>query len=471
MPQSRKDRTGTVATLSRRPLIYGLSTLCALLFNFSVSANVSEYKMENGLTLLVKEDHRAPVVVSQVWYRVGSSYEYNGITGVSHVLEHMMFKGTDHLKPGESSHIIAENGGDENAFTGYDYTAYFQKLEKSRLPVSFHLEADRMRNLKLLNEEFEKEVQVVMEERRLRTEDNPQSLTHEQFRAASFFSSPYHHPIIGWMDDLKHLELNDLSHWYKRWYSPSNATVVVVGDVNPEEVHQLALSTFGQLESEQLAPPKPQREIEQIGKREIVVKAPAKLPYLIMGYKVPSAVTAENDWEPFALEVLINILDGGKSARFENEIIRGEQIASSLGTGYSMLSRLDTQLYFSGTPSEGSTVEDLKTAIFKQLEKIKAKPVSANELERVKTQVIARSVYERDSIFYQAMLLGTLATVGLDWRLADQYVDKIKAVTIEQVQDVAKKYLQEDRLTVATLDPQPLDRQPARPRVPLSGRH
>ena len=192
---------------------------------------VTEYRLDNGLKLLVKEDHRAPVVVSQVWYKVGASYEHDGITGVSHVLEHMMFKGTDAHPPGEFSRIISENGGRENAFTSKDYTAYFQRLEKSRLAVSFELEADRMRNLHLQDKEFQKEINVVMEERRLRTEDKPTALTYEQFIAAAFVSGSVRIPTIGWMNDLENMELEDLQRWYQRWYAPNNAIVVVVGDV------------------------------------------------------------------------------------------------------------------------------------------------------------------------------------------------------------------------------------------------
>ena len=206
---------------------------------------VHEYQLANGLKILVKEDHRAPVVVSQIWYKVGSSYEHSGSTGVAHVLEHMMFKGTKKHGPNEFSKIISANGGRENAFTGQDYTAYFQQLEKSRLPISFELEADRMANLNLRAEDFEKEVKVVMEERRMRTEDNPQALTYEQFAATAFVSSPYHHPIIGWMDDLEHMDVNDMRSWYKHWYAPNNATLVVAGDVDPDAVFELAKKYFG----------------------------------------------------------------------------------------------------------------------------------------------------------------------------------------------------------------------------------
>ncbi|WP_455197976.1 M16 family metallopeptidase, partial [Kaarinaea lacus] len=288
------------------------------------SDGVHEYRLANGLKILVKEDHRAPVVVSQIWYKAGSSYEHNGSTGVAHVLEHMMFKGTQKLGPNEFSKIISANGGRENAFTGKDYTAYFQQLEKSRLPISFELEADRMANLKLRAEDFEKEVKVVMEERRMRTDDKPRSLTYEHFIATAFVNSPYHHPIIGWMNDLENMTVDDMRQWYSNWYAPNNATLVVVGDVDPQQVLTLAREHYGKIPPGKVPDIKPQQEVEQNGIRRIVVKEPAQLSYLLMGYKVPVLKTAENDWEPYALEMLAHVLDGSDSSRFNRELIRGK---------------------------------------------------------------------------------------------------------------------------------------------------
>jgi zinc protease len=422
-------------------------------------ANVSEYQLENGLKLIVKEDHRAPVVVSQVWYKVGSSYEYNGITGISHQLEHMMFKGTENLGPNEFSKIIAANGGRENAFTGRDYTAYFQTMEKDRLEVSFRLEAERMRKLVIDEAELLKEHEVVAEERRMRTDDNPQSLLREAFNSAAFVNSPYHHPVIGWMSDIKNYKVADLEEWYQKWYAPNNATVVVVGDVEPEAVYTLAKQYFGPLKPETTALVKPQIEIEQRGKRSIEVKAPAELPYFMMGWKVPvvKTVEAEFAWEPYALEMLAGILDGGNSARFARELVRGEEIAASMGAGYGLFSRLADVFVVVGTPAKGKSVSELQQAVMAQLEKVKTELVSEEELNRIKTQVVANAVYERDSVFYQAMQIGMLETVGLEWQLTDTYVENVQAVTAEQVQAVAIKYLIEDSLTVAELIPTSLD--------------
>ncbi len=432
---------------------------------------VYEYELDNGLKILIKEDHRAPVVVSQVWYKVGSSYEHLGITGVSHVLEHMMFKGTQKYPPGEFSRIVAANGGRENAFTSRDYTGYYQQLEKSRLKVSFELEADRMRNIVLKGEEFNKEVNVVMEERRLRVEDDPQSVTVEQFNAAAFVNSPYQNPVIGWMDDLQNLKLDDLQEWYETWYAPNNATLVVVGDVNPDAVHQLAKKYFGPLKPSDIRELKPRREIAQRGIRRITVKAPAELPLLIMGYQAPRTGNAPEEWEPYALEVLASILDGGESARFSTRLIRGSQVAASTGVSYSPYARHDDLFALNGTPSQDHSVSDLESAFREEIKRIQETAPTDEELKRVKAQVVAQNVYEQDSVFYQAMQLGSLVTMGLDWRLIDEYVDRIRAVTAEQVQAVAKQYFNDDRLTVAVLDPLPINDNNQRNMARGGGQH
>lgn len=433
-----------------------LAFFAVLILPLAALAKVHEFTLGNGLKLLIKEDHRAPVMVSQVWYKVGSSYEHDGITGISHMLEHMMFQGTKSLKPNEFSQIISAHGGEENAFTGRDYTAYFEQMANDQVKVSFRLEADRMRNLALKAKELDKERQVVMEEWRMRTEDNPNALTYERFNAVAFLSSPYHHPTIGWISDIKAYDLADLKAWYHKWYAPNNATVVVVGDVNPEEVYALAKEYFGFLKPETIKPPKPQLEVIQTGRREIIVRAPAELPYLLLGWKVPVVKTAKEDWRAYALEVLAGILDGGSSSRFSKELIRGSQIAASVDVSYDLYARAKDQFVIAGTPAQGHTMAELEKAIWAQIERLQKEQVSKEELERIKNQVVANKVFEQDSIFFQAMQLGLLTTVGLDWRLADTYVDRVRAITPEQVQAVAKKYLLESQLTKGELVPLPI---------------
>jgi zinc protease len=430
-----------------------------LLFAVSMAAvhaaePVTEFQLDNGLKVLVREDHRAPVVVSMVWYRVGSSYEHDGITGISHVLEHMMFKGTENLEPGEFSEIVAANGGSENAFTSRDYTAYFQQIAADRLEIVMELEADRMRNLRLLPEEFGKEREVVKEERRLRTEDKPTGLFYERFNAVAFLTSPYRNPVIGWMDDLDALTLEDLEQWYERWYAPNNATLVIVGDVEPEEVERLARKHFGPLQPSEIFPPKPRREIRQQGVHRLEMSLPAKSPVLMMGYKVPVFGTAEEPWEPYALEVLASILDGGESARLAQRLVRGSEVATSAGAGYSLYQRLDGLFLFDGIPANGRTIEELESAIRAEIDQLKESLVEDKELARIKAQVIADKVFDRDSTMSMAIQTGMLESIGLEWTLMNEYLRAIEAVSPEQVRAVARKYLVDDRLTIGVLRPE-----------------
>ena len=423
----------------------------------TTEGSVASHQLDNGLKILVLENHRTPVVVSQIWYKVGSSYEHDGITGLSHVMEHMMFKGTSNHPAGEFSEIVAANGGKENAFTGKDYTAYFQRIASDRLELCMRLEADRMRNLLMDESEFLKELEVVKEERRLRTEDKPTSLTYERFNTVAYTNNPYRQPIIGWMQDLDSMTIEDIRDWYKKWYAPNNATLVVSGDVDPQEVFRLAEKYYGDYKPSEISQLKPRTEAEQLGTRRISMELPAKVPYLIMGYKVPTLRTTDDEDEVYALEVLSGLLDGGSSARITRDIVRGKQLATSAGAGYDMQARHETLLLLSGTPSEGVSVAKLEQALKQQVKKLQTELASQKELDRVIAQVLASNVYEQDSSFYQAMQVGMLETIGLDWRIKDRYIDKVKAVTPEQIRQVAKKYLVDKHLTVAELVPQPLD--------------
>ena len=420
------------------------------------SFEVHQYQLNNGLKVLVQEDHRAPVVVSQVWYKVGSGLEHGGITGVSHMLEHMMFKGTQKHPPGEFSKIIAENGGRENAFTSQDYTAYFQTLEQSRLSVALELEADRMRNLKLIPQEYEKEHQVVLEERRLRTDDQPRAKLQEHFGAVAFSNSPYRNPVIGWPDDVGGLTLEDLKAWYERWYAPNNAVLVVVGDVDSSKVFAMAQKYFGGYRASKLPTEKKQDEVEQLGTRRITVKAPAKLPFIQIGFKVPSLRTAENERDAYALEVLAGILDGGSSARMATHIVRGQQIAASAAAGYELYAHRSPLFEIEATPVEGKSIQELEKAILTELKSLRDSPVSEGELQRVKAQVLASHTYQRDSVFYQAMQLGTVEAAGIGWQKLTEYVDKVSSITAEDVQKIAGKYLNEDHMTIGYLEPLPI---------------
>ena len=436
------------------------------LISFEVLANPHEYMLANGLKIVVKEDHRSPVVISQIWYKAGSIDELNGTTGVAHVLEHMMFKGTKNVSSGEFSKKIAAIGGRDNAFTSRDFTGYFQQLHKSELALAMKLEADRMRNLILTKEEFAKEIKVVMEERRLRTDDQPHALVYEKMMSVAYQSHPYRRPIIGWMNDLENMTVDDAQEWYDRWYAPNNAVLVVVGDVDPKEVFSLAQKYYGEIKSRpiaSLALRKPQTEVTQAGIKRLQVKAPAKMPYLVMGYHAPVLHDANADWEPYALEMLVGVLYGNESARLNKELVRDQQIASSINAEYDATGRGPGMFFLSGTPSEGRSVVELEAALRNEIERLISAGVTEKELRRVRAQVVSGHVFQLDSMFYQAMQIGQLESVGLSYRDLDTIIKKLQTVTAKQIREVAIKYLIDDSLTVAILDPQPLEQRAAIP--------
>lgn len=438
----------------------------AVLLAGGAQATLTDVTLDNGMRVIVKEDRRAPVMVSQVWYRAGSMDEFNGTTGVAHVLEHMMFKGTKTVPPGEFSKRIAAAGGRENAFTSRDYTAYFQQMQKDRLELSMQLEADRMANLVISDALFAKEIQVVMEERRLRTDDQAQSVVYERLMATAYQTHPYRRPIIGWMNDLQNMTAQDTRDWYARWYAPNNATLVVAGDVEAGAVIALAKKHFGALPARPLPERKPQTEPEQIGTKRIVVKAPAQLPYLLMAWHAPALRDWARDSEPYALQILAGVLSGNDSARLQNRLVKTQQIAVNASAGYDAVTRGPGMFMIDATPAQGKSVADLEKAIRAEIARVQREGISEAELARVKAQVIAADVYQRDSLFYQAMQLGDYAMAGLPPEALERRVDRLRAVSAAEVQAVAQKWLQDVRLSVAELDPQPLQAKPRAAAVP-----
>jgi zinc protease len=439
--------------------------LLAPLLLGAAHANPYETTLKNGLRIIVKEDKRAPTAVQMVWYRIGSMDEVDGASGVAHVLEHMMFKGTPSVGPGEFNKRVAAAGGRDNAFTSRDYTAYFQQVPKEKLDEMMQLEADRMRHLNVDAKEFAQEIKVVMEERRMRTDDNPQSKLFEQMNAVAFQSHPYRRPIIGWMNDLETMTAADAKGWYDTWYVPNNAYVVITGDVDHKAVFALAEKYYGPLEGRALPLRKPQIEPAQDGTRRINVKAPAELPVLIMGYKAPILRDIEQDSEPYALEMLSAILDGHDAARFNKKLVREDKVALSVGIDYDSTARGPGMLYLHGSPSEGRTVADLEAALRAEIARVQKDGVSPAELKRAKAQLLASEVYKLDSMFGQAMEIGQTESTGLSYRKLDRMLEKLQKVTAAEVQAVAKKYFTDDTLTVGVLDPQPLDGKPRRAAV------
>jgi zinc protease len=429
-----------------------------------------EFMLENGMKIIVKEDHRAPTAAHMVWYRIGSMDEQNGTTGVAHALEHMMFKGTTSLKPGEFSSRVAALGGRENAFTSKDYTGYYQQIEKSRLEAVMALEADRMANLVFDKDEFSREIKVVMEERRLRTEDQASARVYEALNAAAFVAHPYHHPIVGWMDDLEHMTVEDAKAWHDRFYAPNNATMVVTGDVDAQQVRTLAEKYFGKITPKSIPVTRPQNEPLQQGVRRIIVKAPAENPYVALAFKAPTLRDVEKDDDVHALEVLSAVLDGFDNARLPARLVRTERVANSVGASYSSNARGPVLFVLDGTPAAGTTTEQLEKLLRAEVQRVAQEGVTEDELKRVKNQLIAGQIYKRDSVFGQAMEIGVMEMTGISHKQIDRIIEKLGQVTAKQVQAVAAKYFNDDQLTVATLVPLPLtDKKPAAP--PAGLRH
>ncbi len=412
--------------------------------------SVFETVLPNGLKVILLENHKAPLVTFQVWYRVGSRNEDWGKTGLSHMLEHMMFKGTRKIGPEEFSRIVQENGGNDNAFTTRDYTAYFENLSADRVQVSLDLESDRMQNLMLRGEDFRTERMVVMEERRMRTEDNPQAYLIEQVEAAAFQLSPYHWPTIGWMEDIARFTLEDLKKYYQAYYNPANAFLVVVGDFQKEKLLPRIEKAFGAIAKGTAPKQERDRDPRQAGERRISVKKEAQLPFLVMGYHVPNL----RDADSYVLEVAATVLSGGKSSRLYQSLVHEKRLVLEADAEHSLLSRDPSLFYLSADPLPGKEVADVEKALEREVERLQKEPVGTRELEKAKNQLESSFIFGQDSLFYQAMLLAQ-HEIAHTWKAIDEYLPAIRKVTPEDIQRVANRYLIPDNWTVGILIPLP----------------
>ena len=443
--------------------------LSSLLMNSSSEALMKEHVYEdvlpNGLKVLLMENHKAPVATFQVWYRVGSRNEEWGKTGLSHMLEHMMFKGTKTVLPEEFSRIIQENGGNDNAFTSADFTAYFENISADRLNIPIRLESDRMQNLILSEKDFNTERMVVMEERRLRTDDSPQAYLSEQLEATAFQIQPYHWPTIGWMEDIRRFTLADLKAYYRTYYNPANAFLVVVGDFKKEVLLPKIRQAFGAIPKGPT--PEQRRDLEepQHGERRIFVKKEAQLPALLIGYHVPNL----SDPDCYPLEVLAAVLSSGKSSRFYRNLVQEKQLALSTDADYSLDSHDPGLFSLSAEVFPGKKPVDVETALDQEVERLQKEAVGERELEKAKNQLEAEFVYAQDSLFYQAMVLAQYE-IAKDWRIADDYVPSVRKVTAQDIMRVAKKYLVPDNRTVGVLVPLHKEKGKAAPSAPF-GNH
>ena len=453
-------------------LTLGLCTAALAQSPGAAAPRAEQFTLANGMTVIVKPDRRAPTAVHMLWVRVGSMDEVDGTTGVAHVLEHMMFKGTPDLKTGEFSRRVAALGGRENAFTARDYTGYFQQIPSNRLEDVMKLEADRFARNQWVDDEFVKEIEVVKEERRLRTEDSPRALMYETLNATAFLASPYRRPIVGWMSDLDAMKPADAREFWQRWYVPANAAVVVAGDVDPVQVRRLAERIYGAIPARAVPARKPRDEPQQQGVRRIDFKAPAEQAYVTLAFKVPRLTslepTPEND-DALALTVLAAVLDGYSGARLDRALTQGtDRLADSAGAYNGLMGRGPQLFSLDGVPAPGKTAEQVAAALREQVARIASEGVREAELNRVKTQWVASEVYKLDSVMNQARELGSYWSMGLPLDTGERLIARLRQVTAAQVQAVAAKYFSDDQLTVATLRPQPLDPN-RKPRTPPPG--
>jgi zinc protease len=414
-------------------------------------AQITTATLDNGLKVIIKENHKSPIFLSQIWYSVGASDEPQGITGISHMFEHMMFKGTKKYPIGQFSKIISNNGGQDNAFTSKDYTAYYQKMTNDKLDIALKLEADRMQNLQFSETEFQKERAVVAEERRLRVDDKPNRLLLEYFKK-NFYTNPYQRPVIGWMDDIQNYKLEDLKKWYQQWYQPKNAVLIIIGDVDSKTVIKKVNQYFAKIKNREVTLNTPVSITKPLRKKHLILKRKAKLPFYVMAYEVPSLNTIASEKKAYALEFLSYILD----KNLTKKLVRKKNIASSISVSYHFYDKYRTAFMFSFVPAATQKVEDVREAILKEIKELQTKLTSQYELTRFKNQAAAAFVYQQDSISSQAYYLGSLETIGLGWQKSQQYLEKLNEVTAQEIKEVAIEYLNINDLFSAQLIPQKL---------------
>jgi len=427
-----------------------VNLICLLLIFPSTlfGLEIKEHRFENGLKVLIIENHKSPVATFQVWYRTGSRDEPAGKSGLSHLLEHMMFKGTPRYGPSVFSKNIQKNGGTDNAYTTQDYTVYFEISSSDRIMLAFDLEADRMQNLTLDPKEVLSERSVVMEERRLRYEDDPQNSLFEEVVAAAYKVHSYQRPVIGWMSDLESIERDDLYKYYKVNYSPNNAVIVIVGDVKTDQIIEHVNKSFGHIQSGPLRKSTASSEPDQKGERRILLRREAEMPYLLIAYHTPAFPHEDS----YSLAVLSLILSGGKSSRLYKSLVYEKKIALNVDTEYDGFNKDPYLFFLDATVFPEKNINDVEDALCTEIEKIKNRPPSEQEVQKARNQIEASFIMEQDSIYLEAMKYGMFEILG-DWRLIDRYLEGIRKVTPEDVTTVAKKYLRKDNKTVGILIP------------------
>src|SRR5467141_623520 len=389
--------------------------------------------LDNGLRVLLQEDHRSPIVSFQMWYRVGSRNEARGATGIAHFLEHLMFKGTPTHGQGEFARLVEQNGGQDNAFTSQDVTSYYVNIAADRIDLVIDLESDRMHNLRLDAKDIASEREVVIEERRTRTEDDPGGFLGEEVSSLAFKAHPYGYPIIGWMEDIKRITPAEIRAFYQTYYLPNNAMVVAVGAFQAPAALEKIRRSFGRIPRGRTPPPVLAVEPPQNGERRVTVRKEAELPIVYLGWHVPSQ--RSNDAPP--LELLSTILSGGRASRLYRDLVYQRQLALEAGGDYSYFSIDPNLFWFWATPMPGQTPETLEAELSKHMERLKAEPVTEEELGRAKNQIEAALVYQDDSIHQRASLLARFELIG-GFALKESFMAKIRAVTSADLTRVAR---------------------------------
>ena len=418
-----------------------------------LSRTTVETTLKNGLKVIIREDHRAPVALTQIWYGVGSSDESGNLLGLSHALEHMMFKGTRKVPDQEFTRLSRLYGGRVNASTFTNYTNYYQLYPKAYLPMALELEADRMTNLVLKQEDFEPEIKVVMEERRQRTDDNPRALAFERFKWIAYPTSHYRQPVIGYMKNLQKIQLSDLKNWYRDWYTPKNAILIIVGDVNVEATLKQVEKYFGAIPSRQVPERNDVIEFERAGYRHMELSLPVQINNLYMAWNVRSLKTAKNPQDAYALAIIQALLNNGISSRLQKHLVRDKKILTAVNASYEPYNRGDTVFSITALPAQGISFQQAQEAIQRELEQIKSEPVDAPELERVTANFVADLIYSQDDIAGQAKMMGNLEINGLSYRLLDELPQHYETVTPQDIQRVANAYFVKENLSTLYLSP------------------
>ncbi len=421
--------------------------------------NPTTFTLDNGMEVVVIENHRAPVVTHMVWYKAGAADEKPGKSGAAHYLEHLMFKGTKTRAPGEFSDIIARNGGRENAFTSYDYTGYFQTIAADRLELMMELEADRMTNLVLTEEVFEPERLVVLEERRQRIESSPGGLLREQVNAVVFQHHPYRLPLIGWAHEIEALTMEDIFDYYRTWYAPNNAVLVVAGDVDADDVRRLAEKHYGPIPRRDVPERTRLTEPPQIAPREVVLEDPrAGSPSWSRRYIAPTYSAGDSE-HAYALQVLAEVLGGGSTSVLNTSIVIEQELAASAGAYYDP-GRLDISTFvFFLSPRPGVDVDNAVASLEAEVARVLREGVDAEAVERAKVRMIDSAVFAQDSFQSIARIFGSALTSGQTVEQVESWPDEIRAVTVDQVNAAARAVFREGTSTTGVLLPADPDQE------------